>query len=104
MLERLKELARKYDLLQEQLEDPSVYGDPEKLKRLNREIRELGPVAEAYRRFEQLQNDCEEAEMLLSDPEMADIAKEEWMAAIEKGVPAKFLEVNKKAFTLGAAM
>ena len=83
MLERLKELARKYDLLQEQLEDPSVYGDPEKLKHLNREIRELEPVAEAYRRFEQLQNDCEEAEMLLSDPEMADIAKEEWMAAKE---------------------
>ena len=83
MLERLKELARKYDLLQEQLEDPSVYGDPEKLKHLNREIRELEPVAEAYRRFEQLQNDCEEAEMLLSDPEMADIAKEEWTAAKE---------------------
>jgi indolepyruvate ferredoxin oxidoreductase beta subunit len=32
-----------------------------------------------------------------------DFTREEWMAAIEKGVPAKFLEVNKKAFTLGAA-
>ena len=31
-----------------------------------------------------------------------DFAQDEWMAAIEKGVPAKFLEVNKKAFTLGA--
>ena len=33
-----------------------------------------------------------------------DFTREEWMAAIEKGVPAKFLEVNKKAFTLGATM
>ena len=33
-----------------------------------------------------------------------DFSREEWMAAIEKGVPAKFLEVNKKAFTLGAEM
>ena len=32
-----------------------------------------------------------------------DFTQDEWMAAIEKGVPAKFLEVNKKAFTLGAA-
>ena len=31
-----------------------------------------------------------------------DFTQEEWMAAIEKGVPAKFLEVNKKAFALGA--
>lgn len=30
-----------------------------------------------------------------------DFTTEEWMAAIEKSVPAKFLEINKKAFTLG---
>ena len=33
-----------------------------------------------------------------------DFTQDEWMAAIEKGVPAKFLEVNKKAFALGAQM
>ena len=30
-----------------------------------------------------------------------DFTLEEWMEAIEKSVPAKFLELNKKAFTLG---
>ena len=30
-----------------------------------------------------------------------DFTTEEWMAAIEKSVPAKFLEINKKAFLLG---
>ena len=30
-----------------------------------------------------------------------DFSEEEWMAALEKSVPAKFLELNKKAFTLG---
>lgn len=30
-----------------------------------------------------------------------DFTVEEWMDAIEKSVPEKFLEVNKKAFTLG---
>ena len=31
-----------------------------------------------------------------------DFTQEEWMEAIEQSVPAKFLELNKKAFTLGA--
>ena len=30
-----------------------------------------------------------------------DFTDEEWMAAIEKSVPAKFLDMNKKAFALG---
>ena len=30
-----------------------------------------------------------------------DISEEEWMAAIEASVPAKFLEMNQKAFNLG---
>ena len=31
-----------------------------------------------------------------------DFSREDWMNAIEKSVPQKFLEVNKKAFLLGA--
>ncbi|MBE6666158.1 MAG: indolepyruvate oxidoreductase subunit beta [Ruminococcaceae bacterium] len=31
-----------------------------------------------------------------------DFSEDEWMEAIEKSVPAKFLELNKKAFRLGA--
>ena len=33
-----------------------------------------------------------------------DFSEEEWMHAIETSVPAKFLEMNKKAFLLGAQM
>ena len=77
MLEKLKELARRRDLLQEQLEDPAVYGDPGKLKRLNLELRDLTPVAEAYRRYEVLLADRDGMEELLSDPEMGEMAKEE---------------------------
>ena len=31
-----------------------------------------------------------------------DFSREQWMAAIEASVPEKFLELNKKAFLLGA--
>ena len=30
-----------------------------------------------------------------------DFTREEWMSAIEKSVPPKFLELNKQAFDLG---
>jgi indolepyruvate ferredoxin oxidoreductase beta subunit len=30
-----------------------------------------------------------------------DFSEEEWLSAIEASVPAKFLEMNKKAFALG---
>ena len=33
-----------------------------------------------------------------------DVAEEEWMAAIEKTVPPKFLDINRKAFALGYAI
>jgi len=48
MLEKLKELALRYEDLQAQLADPSVYGDAERLKTVNRELKDLTPVAEAY--------------------------------------------------------
>ena len=83
MLDRLRELARKYDLLQEQLEDPVVYGDSDKLKKLNRELRELSPVADAFRSYERLCREYREAEELLNDPEMGEMAREEYAAARE---------------------
>jgi len=32
---------------------------------------------------------------------LSDIPEEQWIDAIEKTVPAKFIEMNKKAFALG---
>ena len=53
MLEKLKELALRYEDLQAQLADPSVYGDAERLKTVNRELKDLTPVAEAYQAYRQ---------------------------------------------------
>ena len=45
MQEKLKELALRYEDLQAQLADPSVYGDAERLKTVNRELKDLTPVS-----------------------------------------------------------
>ena len=47
MEEKLKALALRYEDLEAQLADPAVYADAEKLKRVNQELKELAPVAQA---------------------------------------------------------
>ena len=77
MLEKLKDLALRYEDLEAQLGNPAVYGDAEKLRRVNRELKELAPVVEAYRAFQAAENRRREAEKLLHDPEMKEMAQEE---------------------------
>ena len=68
MLEKLRELALRYEDLQAQLADPTVYGDADRLRTVNRELKELAPVAEAYEKYRQAEADRSAAEALLSDP------------------------------------
>ncbi|MCI2056535.1 MAG: peptide chain release factor 1 [Oscillibacter sp.] len=81
MLEKLKQLALRCDSLQTMLTDPAVYGDAEKLKTINLELKELAPVVEAYRAWQKAESDLASAEELLNDPEMRDLAREELSAA-----------------------
>ena len=48
MLDKLKDLDLRYEDLESQLGDPRVYGDAEKLRQVNRELKELLPVVETY--------------------------------------------------------
>ncbi len=77
MWEKLNELARRYDEIGELLEIPDIYGDPAQLKKLTREQKELESVVEAYRAYRKAEATVTEAEELLSDPELADMAREE---------------------------
>ena len=77
MLEKLKGLALRYEDLETRLGDPKVYGDAEKLHQINRELKELSPVVEAYRAYRDAESRRQEAEELLHDPEMKEMAQEE---------------------------
>ena len=84
MLEKLKELALRYEDLQAQLADPSVYGDADRLRTVNRELKELAPVAETYERYRRAEADAAAAEELLPDPELRELAQAELNAAREE--------------------
>ena len=83
MTEKLRAIEERYEDLSRQLEDPAVYGDPERLKKLNREQKELAPVVEAYRACRKAEDDLHSAQELLGDPELKEMAQEELESARE---------------------
>ena len=84
MLDKLKDLDLRYEDLESQLGDPRVYGDAEKLRQVNRELKELLPVMETYRAYQAADSRRREAEELLHDPEMKEMAQDELAEAKEE--------------------
>ena len=84
MLDKLKDLDFRYEDLESQLGDPRVYGDAEKLRQVNRELKELLPVVETYRAYQAADSRRREAEELLHDQEMKEMAQDELAEAKEE--------------------
>ena len=84
MLDKLKDLDLRYEDLESQLGDPRVYGDAEKLRQVNRELKELLPLVETYRAYQVSDSRRREAEELLHDPEMKEMAQDELAEAKEE--------------------
>ena len=84
MQDKLKDLDLRYEDLESQLGDPRVYGDAEKLRQVNRELKELLPVVETYRAYQAADSRRREAEELLHDPEMKEMAQDELAEAKEE--------------------
>ena len=84
MLERLKAIYNQYEELRQRLELPETYSDPALYARVEREARELQPVAEAYAAYIRAGEDMNAALELQSDPEMRELAQEEYQTAKEQ--------------------
>ncbi len=61
MQEKLKAIALRLEEVEQQLMDPTVYGDAARLRALSREQKELTPVVETYRAWEARKADLEAA-------------------------------------------
>ncbi len=83
MLDKLREIAEKYEATEARMQTPEVYTDTALYARLAREQKELQPVADAYRRRKRCEAALEEAQALLGDPELREMAQEELDAARE---------------------
>ena len=81
MLEKLRSVADRYEELCFKSQQPDFYADPKKAAKLLREKNDLEPIVEAYTAYRQAEADILDAQELMSDPEMKDMAQEEFHRA-----------------------
>ena len=81
MLDKLEAIEAKYSQIEARLAAPETYDDPEQVARLNKEQTELQPLVDTFRRYQAVKEAREQAELLLSDPEMRELAQEEYHRA-----------------------
>ena len=81
MLEKLTAIEAKYSQIEARLSAPETYEDAELVARLNQEQAELQPLVETFRTFQQAKELGEQAKELMADPEMKDLAQEEYLQA-----------------------
>jgi peptide chain release factor 1 len=71
------EIELQYEDIERQLSDPEIISNQSKYKELSQRYTELKIFVEMYRDFKDLTQQKSDAQELLSDPEMAEMAKEE---------------------------
>ena len=87
MINKLKEVKERFYAVEGKLALPETAADMELYKKLMREYKQLSPVVEKYAEYESVVRDLEDAEFLMeneSDPDMREMASEEYYAAKEK--------------------
>ena len=80
MLEKLIAIREKYVHLEEQLSDPTIISDQDKMRKVNKEYKNLQPIVDAFAKYERVLHEIASARAVLqieTDPEMRDMAKEE---------------------------
>ncbi len=83
ILEKLQHLTERYEELGALLSDPEIIGDQNRFRELSREYAEVEPVVKCFAEYQQVQQDIDEARMLLDDgdADMRAMAEEEMAAA-----------------------
>ncbi len=87
MLDKLKDINKRYDEINEKLSDPEIVTDPNAFKNLMKEQKNLTPIVEKYREYLDAENTQKEAQEMLeseTDKEMRDMLEQEFYDAKEK--------------------
>ncbi|OZT81851.1 peptide chain release factor 1 [Marinococcus halophilus] len=80
VLERLQTVEDRYEYLNEQLSDPEIANDPNKIKELSKEQAQMERTVEVYREYKEARQQLDEAKSMLEDEldaEMKDMVKSE---------------------------
>ena len=81
MLNKLQAVVNKFEELCAKSEQPDFYADPKKAAKLLREKNDLEPIVEAFQAYQNAETAMLESQELMSDPEMRELAQEEFQQA-----------------------
>ena len=81
MLEKLQAVESRYEELCARSEQPEFYNDPKQAARILRERNDLEPIVEAYQAYRKAQQDMDDAQELMSDPEMKELCQQTFAEA-----------------------
>ena len=84
MLDKLHAVSNRYEELCAKSEQPDFYADPKKAAALLREKNDLDPIVEAFQAYTAAVRDMEDAQELMSDPEMKELCQETFLEAKSK--------------------
>jgi len=84
MFDKLEEVEKRYEELNRLISDPEVISDQNSFKKYMKEQSMLTDVVEKFREYKKVKNAMEDAEELMSDPEMKEIAEAEYYENKEK--------------------
>ena len=77
MIERLETIESKYNDISKELMNPEVLSDINKTLKLNKELSDLKEAYDAYQKLKKIDNDIEADRMVIDDPELGEMVKEE---------------------------
>jgi peptide chain release factor 1 len=84
MWDKLREIEERYNQVRADYENPEIVSDPKQVQRLGKLLAELEPYVVAYRKWLKLSDDLKQAEELVHDPELREMAQDDIAVLREK--------------------
>ena len=84
MFDKLEMVEKRYDELTNLISDPQVISNQEEWRKLMKEHAEIEEIVLKYREYKKVKNEMNDAEELLKDPEMKELAEQEYYENKEK--------------------
>ena len=97
MIEKLRAMAKEYESLQKQIQDPEVLSDPKKIATIGKKLSDLQPLIGLLKEYDKCREAIKSVEEVKDDPELKALAEEEAEVASGRLVE---LEADMKAFLI----
>ncbi len=78
MFEKLEAVEKRYEELTKLISDPEVISNQDEWRKLMKEHADIEDIVLKFREYKKIKNDMDEAEELMKDPEMKELAEQEY--------------------------